>query len=178
MATPPEAMNPTAGQVAINGHRFALWRQVGDQERLIHWVILNPSTASASSDDPTMSRVWDYSRRWSFGWVTVGNLYSYRATKPAKRREWLRRGGEWVTRTTADSDRWVLSMARRADVVVVAWGNHGKLNGRGRAMLKLLAEHDIELHALAFTKAGAPAHPLRQDAKLEARPLADLRGES
>ena len=72
--------------------------------------------------------------------------------------------------------RWSLvEVLMRADLVVVAWGNHGNFDGRGRAMLALLAQHNIEPHALAITKAGAPAHPLRLDSKLTARPLAELK---
>ena len=195
IATPDEALNPIAGQVAINGHRFALWRQLSaHRERLIHWILLNPSTAGASADDATMRRVRDFSHRWGFGWVTVGNLWSYRATfqlDPLTRdivtdtdgkpvvitlTRWLDRGGEWVTRANADCMRWVEGMARRADLVVVAWGAQGQKDRRGLTMLRHLDRLGIEPHALAVTRTGEPAHPLRLSASLTPRPLAELRG--
>ena len=174
MAVPDEARNPQTGQVAINGHRYALWRQVGSDERLVHWIMLNPSRVNAATDDPTLRRVCDYSRRWGYGWVTVGNLWSYRATKPADLKKWSQHGGEWVVRTTAKCQRWVLSMAQRAHLVIVAWGNHGHLDRRSAAMLQQLAQHGIEPHALALTRQREPAHLLRLAARLTPRPLTEL----
>lgn len=177
VATPGEALNLISGQVAINGHRFALWRQLMHRERLVHWIMLNPSTASAGADDATMRRVCDFSRRWQFGWVTVGNLWSYRATDSEKLKTWLDRGGEWVARTSAECMQWVESMAQRADLVVVAWGVRGQKDRRGLAVLRHLAQLGIEPHALALTRSGEPAHPLRLSASVQPQPLSALRGE-
>ena len=185
IATPDEAQNPLKGQVAINGHRHALWRKLGLSQggagslagRVIHWIMLNPSTAGAEADDATMRRVCDLSERWGYEWVTVGNLWSYRATKPQDLRTWIKSGGEWVGRTTAKCDRWVEKMARRAHLVVVAWGANGSIDRRGLAMERLLAGLGIEPHALAVTAKGAPVHPLYQPASLTTRPLAELRQE-
>ena len=174
MAVPDEARQPTAGQVATNGYRYALWRQVGPYERLVHWIMLNPSSASATADDATMRRVCEFSRTWGFGWVTVGNLWPYRASKPTQLHTWLRLGGEWISRATAESDRWVLGMAKRADLVVVAWGAHGSVDRRDVAMLAMLESRGIEPHALALTKSGCPRHPLRMSAKLAPEPLRTL----
>lgn len=179
LTVPEEARNPLAGQAAMNGHRFALWRRIdstvrGADERVIHWIMLNPSTASAEADDPTMRRVIDYSQRWGFGWVTVGNLWSYRSADPDKLREWLRRGGEWVTRANADCSRWVQRMAKRAHLVIVAWGARGSIDRRSLAMLRLLRALGIEPHALAVTQAGEPRHPLYLSKDLEPQPLTAL----
>lgn len=176
IAIPDEALDHLSGQVAINGHRYALWRQVGDgRPRLVHWIMLNPSTANAETDDATMRRVCDFSARWGFGWVTVGNLWSYRATNPKALQKWLSRGGEWVTRATAESDRWVTRMAKRAHLVMVAWGSHGTMDRRGLAMLRMLGKLGIEPHALAVTRTGEPRHPLRLSATLTPQPLEQLR---
>ena len=176
MTTPADALDPVSGQVAINGQRYALWRRVGDgRDRLVHWIMLNPSTASGDTDDVTMRRVCDFSERWGFGWVTVGNLWSYRATQPKDLRSWVTRGGEWVGRATAKSDRWVGRMAERADLVVVAWGAHGAFERRGLAMLRALADRGIKPHVLALTRAGLPRHPARLSARLTPVPLEQLR---
>lgn len=175
MATPPEARRPHAGQVAINGHRFALWRQLNRvHERIIHWIMLNPGTARAERNDATLQRVCDDSHRWGYGWVTIGNLWSYRASE-AQLGNWLSRSGEWVVRANADNDRWLQWMAERADLVVVAWGEHGAIDNRGLAALRLLARLGKEPHALGITLNGQPQHPLQSPWDLQPQPFADIR---
>lgn len=178
MAIPDEAMTPWCGQIASNGHRYALWRRIGIYDRIIHWIMLNPSSADGDTDDATMRRVTSYSQAWDFDLLTVGNLWSYRATKPADLRKWLNTGGEWVTRANAKSDRRVAQMATRADRVIVAWGAAGRKDRRSLAMLRLLDSHGIEPYALSLTRRGEPVHPLRQAKSLQPRPLAELRKEA
>lgn len=173
--TPDDALNPLAGQVANNGHRFALWRRIGPGERIACWIMLNPSTADATTDDATMRRVCSFSRSWGYDWVTIGNLWPYRATQPAALHEWIATSGEFVGRAVAESDRWVRDMATRADLVIAAWGTHGRAHGREAQMLALLDAHGIRPHALAITRDGAPRHPLRLSATLRPQPLAGLR---
>jgi len=180
MATPEEAKNPLAGQVALNGHRFALWRHVGDSlvhatDRIACWIMLNPSTADANKDDPTMRRVSDFSRRWGYNWVTVGNLWPHRTSKPVELRSWLARRDEFVERATTESESWVADMVERAHMVIVAWGAHGDHNARGTRMLDFLCEQGVEPYALALTKSGAPSHPLRLSSLLEPQPYGELR---
>ena len=178
MAIPEEAKTPWCGQVASNGHRFALWRRIGLGDSIVHWIMLNPSTANGDTDDATMRRVTAFSKDWGYSLLTVGNLWSYRATKPAALFKWLDTGGEWVSRTTAESDDWVAQMAVRADLVVVAWGTRGSKDRRGLAMLRFLDGLGVTPHALALTRNGQPVHPLRQPASLRPRQLAELRLET
>lgn len=63
-------------------YRFALHRWWGDGIRL-GFVMLNPSTADAEIDDPTIRRCMGFARTLGFDGIRVVNLYAYRATKPA-----------------------------------------------------------------------------------------------
>jgi hypothetical protein len=62
------------------------------------------------------------------------------------------------------NDAAIVEAAGRADAIVVAWGVHGALAGRDRAVVELLAGRS--LRCLGVTRAGAPRHPLyvRRDA--------------
>ena len=56
--------------------------------------------------------------------------------------------------------------ATRADLVVCAWGVHGRLHDRAAAVRDLLAGAGVRPHVLRLTRDGAPAHPLYLPAAL------------
>lgn len=121
--------------------------------------MLNPSTADASRDDPTIRRCVAFARAWGYGGVEVVNLFALRATHPF----YLRASAEPVG---PDNDRHILLAARRAEHTVLAWGIHGELGGRGADVLALLSRRTRAL-CLGWTRQGHPRHPLylRRDAR-------------
>ncbi|MGD9836042.1 MAG: DUF1643 domain-containing protein [Piscinibacter sp.] len=117
--------------------------------------MLNPSTADADLDDPTIRRCLGYARAWDLGGLEVVNLYAYRATKPAR----LQR----VTRAEAvgpDNDCYIWGAARRCREVVCAWGAHHMVDRRAREVLDLLRRAGAMPTCLATTVDGHPSHPL------------------
>jgi hypothetical protein len=139
-------------------YRYRLWRQWDRTQPRVAFVMLNPSTADAVTDDPTIRRCIRLAQSWGYGSVEVVNLFAYRATQPA------------VLRRVADpigpkNDRYLLQTRRRARTIIAAWGNHGLLGGRGRVVLRLLG-NEAGWHCLGMTKHGQPRHPLyvRRDA--------------
>ncbi|WP_239508926.1 DUF1643 domain-containing protein, partial [Stenotrophomonas maltophilia] len=46
------------------------------------FVMLNPSTADADLDDPTIRRCVGFAKALKFDQLSVVNLFAYRATKP------------------------------------------------------------------------------------------------
>jgi hypothetical protein len=69
-----------------------------------------------------------------------------------------------------DNDTFLLDVARRAELVVAAWGVHAALDGRGDAVRRLLAGVGVELRVLRLTKDGHPGHPLYVPATTRAIP--------
>jgi hypothetical protein len=116
------------------------------------FVMLNPSTADAEQDDPTIRRCMGFARTWGFGGIVVLNLYAYRATKPTD----LWRATDPVG---PENDRLLGDYLARAELIVAAWGAHAKPQ-RIQALQKMAAVRDAALHCLGVTKAGAPRHPL------------------
>ena len=171
---PVDAEDPARGQIARDGFRFALWRRIGDGDGLVCWIMLNPSTANHNMDDATLWRITRYSRDWGYGWLTVGNLWPYRATNPEDLRRWIEDGHHRVGHALDDNDRRVCTMARRADLVVAAWGAPGNWERRAREVRAQLAAAGVELHALAMTRGGEPSHPLRLPATLRPMAIAGL----
>lgn len=120
--------------------------------------MLNPSTADASVDDPTIRRCIGFARDWDFGGVRVCNLYAWRATKPAALKEVLEPVGERYGLLNRN-DSAILDAAADAGRIIAAWGAWpGPLSTRTARVQTLLRGRHVE--ALGLTKSGAPRHPL------------------
>lgn len=123
--------------------------------------MLNPSTADASRDDPTIRRCLAFSKAWGFGAMTVVNIFALRATDPAR----LARASDPVG---PDNDQAILEGVDSAAMSVAAWGVHAGLRHRGAEVLDLLADRPV--HCLGTTQDGSPRHPLYMARSSRARP--------
>ena len=61
--------------------RYELPREWGNGNRLVV-VMLNPSTADAEKDDPTIRRVIGFAKSHGFGNLLVLNIFALRSTDP------------------------------------------------------------------------------------------------
>lgn len=129
-------------------YRYRLDRTWGQGPRVL-FVMLNPSTADGTQDDPTLRRCIRFARDWGYGSLTVANLYAYRATAPAD----LKKAADPVG---PECDLYLKRCAGEASLVVAAWGMHAQPE-RVKQVRRLLGP---EVMALAWTKAGQPRHPL------------------
>jgi hypothetical protein len=129
-------------------YRYVLSRRWGSAQPLV-WIMLNPSTADASVDDPTIRRCCGFARDWGCGGIDVYNLYAYRATNP---KELLR----CADPVGAENDYWIRNIEQDLRVVV-AWGNNAK-PARVKQVVDLL--NNRELQCLGTTASGNPKHPL------------------
>lgn len=118
----------------------------------ICWVMLNPSTADAMQDDPTIRRVRNFSKAWGYGGFTVYNLFALRATDPKE----LLTHPDPVGEATDDLLVSYVT-ATRYHRVVAAWGASVPFY-RDREVLRLLSK--VKWYCLGTTKSGMPRHPL------------------
>lgn len=133
-------------------YRYGLHRWWGLGDRLI-FVMLNPSTADADVDDPTIRRCVRFARTLGYDGIGVFNLYAYRATKPAD----LWKADEPTGGQRNDDLLREIGHACRHGSVIAAWGAHAKAD---RVAQVLALPHWDKVKALGITKAGAPRHPL------------------
>lgn len=98
-------------------YRYLLWRR-WDTGRILNWVMLNPSTADAKKDDPTIRKCIGFSHRWGYGGLRVLNLFAFRATKPKVLRAAYLEGVDIVGK---DNDE-LFALAGCGDWIA-AWGN-------------------------------------------------------
>ncbi len=119
------------------------------------FVMLNPSTADAFDDDPTIRRCAGFARDWACGALLVLNLFAYRSTNPLV----LAKVDDPVGPQNDQALRAMLA-GPVTGPIVAAWGNHGRLRNRGQVVTDLLTRAGVQLHCLGVTGAGQPCHPL------------------
>lgn len=132
-------------------YRYHLWREWNPQAPRLGFVMLNPSRADASFNDPTIRRCLGLAQTWDYGAVEVGNLFAYRATHPQELCQVCDPVG-------LENDRYLLEMQPRVQCLILAWGNHGRWQNRARRVLGLLSGNP--LYCLGLTRLGQPRHPL------------------
>jgi hypothetical protein len=148
------------GMVAHGPYRYLLSRRWGLGAPAL-FVMLNPSTADATDDDPTIRRCIGFARRWGAPAVEVVNLYALRATRP---RDLFAHAAP----VGPDNDDAIAGAAARAGAIVVAWGVHGARDPRRAArVLELLRGHPIA--CLGVNRGGEPRHPLYLPARARRR---------
>lgn len=145
-------MNMGAVFDPTHSYRYRLWRVWDYDKPRLGFVMLNPSTADAVHNDPTIRRCISFATAWGYGALEVVNLFAYRAASPAQ----LRRVDDPIG---PENDRHILECIQRVDQIVVAWGDHGSFRGRDKAVIRLLDNRN-NVCCLKPTKAGQPYHPL------------------
>jgi hypothetical protein len=146
---------PICGSARISQcgrYRYRLTRSWGGGPALA-FVMLNPSTADAAIDDPTIRRCMGFARREGAAGVIVANLYAFRATTPSE----LKRAEDPFGPRNRDALREAARQAERAGMpLVCAWGIHGD----GSEAVEIFRHTTARLVCLGRTACGAPRHPL------------------
>ena len=131
-------------------YRYELRRQWDQSRSFIVWCLLNPSTANADRDDPTVRRCIGFSQAWGHGGLIVVNLMSYRATRP---QDCLNADDPYGPLNHVYLD----SAASRRPRVMCAWGSRAPKCAVEIALRYLPRRR---LFCLGITKDGSPRHPL------------------
>ena len=125
-------------------------------KRICTFIMLNPSTADALSDDSTIRKCLGFIRRWDMHKLIVVNLFALRSTDPLE----LSRTGV-ADPIGPDNDEYLVEGCQAADLVVCAWGNHGTYMDRGDEVLGILDRERIRPYRLGgLTALKQPRHPL------------------
>ena len=134
-------------------YRYSLTRIWDKMGKRVHFVMLNPSTATEVQNDPTVERCERRARALGFGSFTVTNIFAWRDTDPK------------LMKTASDpigpaNDDAILTASGEAHQIIAAWGTHGVHMGRGAAVEHVLRSLGKPLYHLGLSKAGHPKHPL------------------
>lgn len=135
---------------ACGTYRYRLRRGVGPH---LGFVMLNPSTADASVDEPAIRCCTAFARREGLSGIDVVNLYALRTPDPDQLS---------VARNPIgpDNDPWLVHFAKWHRRIVCAWGADAPDLERVQAVTNILARHGAKLLCLGVTNEGSPRHPL------------------
>ncbi|HEY0838220.1 MAG TPA: DUF1643 domain-containing protein [Azospirillum sp.] len=162
-------------------HRYWLRRRLSSHGAPFVLAMLNPSTADAERNDPTINRALGFAHAVLASDLGVVNLFGYRSTDP----DALFGGVD--DPVGPDNDAVIRAAAAfcraRGGVFVCAWGSAGttkaqrhRVRARADAVLAILADAGVTPHVLAVSaKTGAPCHPLYLPAALRPVPWAGHR---
>jgi hypothetical protein len=121
------------------------------------FLMLNPSTADAFKNDPTVAKCIRVARRLGYGGIEVRNIFAIRGTDPA------------ILKQVADpigpeNDQAILSCATdpATGLIVAAWGSHGIYKNRASQVVRILQAVHKPIYCFAVTKQHQPVHPLYQ----------------
>ena len=146
-------------------YRYSLTRDWSNPNRFVRqfatFVMLNPSTADANVDDPTIQRCMKFARSWGLDGIRVVNLYAFRSSKPDGMFAAERADGWDIVGPENDRaiGKALLQAYNTCAPVIVAWGNSGAA-GREDWLIREAERMRVTLECLGTTQSGAPKHPL------------------
>lgn len=137
-------------------YRYDLARR-WDDGPLVLWVMLNPSTADDSLEDPTLTRCINYSRAWGNGGCALVNLYAFRSPDPKALTSIVDPVGPENERYLRS---WLSKPPDEVRTVVTGWGAKIPPHRPHPPVILIADEYMRTLFCLGRTKGGRPRHPL------------------
>jgi hypothetical protein len=156
-------------------YRYTLFRKASEQEGLfsypapnpgfVQFVCLNPSTADEKTNDNTVAKCIEYSRRWGYSGMCMTNCFAWRDRDP----DAMKAAEEPVGR---ENNNWLAEIALKASLIVCGWGEHALHLDRAKTVREILTENArAKLHYLKLNDSGEPTHPLYLSLSLKPKPF-------
>jgi hypothetical protein len=140
-------------------YRYTLFRGWGAIGREALFILLNPSTADGTVDDPTVCKCRLLTRGLGLNAMRIGNLYAFRATDPKA----LARAADPIGPECNDHLRRMIGIA---DIIICGWGNppagieKDAFATRAAEVLDMVRGAGKTAMAYRVNATGHPHHPL------------------
>jgi hypothetical protein len=149
-------------------YRYELQRIWQAGTPLLVTCMLNPSTADADNDDPTIRTLIHFGKAWGYGGLLVVNLFAFRSSSPVEMRSQSAPRGPKNEQFIGQA----LAIARAQNTsLLAAWGANGAHHagpndwqGGQDWLCELARKHTVDLICLGVTKDGFPKHPMARGA--------------
>jgi hypothetical protein len=138
---------------ACGRYRYLLRRTWNAASPRALYVMLNPSTADALQDDPTIRSCVRLAAGLGYGSLEVVNVFAYRATKP----DALLSAADPVG---LQNETHVRAALARCDVPILAWGAWPPARAASIYVRNAIRASRPAAFCFGKTASGAPKHPL------------------
>ena len=148
--------NASAGAVFSDceRYRYRLWRVWDDSKPKACFVMLNPSTATESQLDPTVTRCKKRAIALGYGGFEVANIFAIRSKDPEILYQVSDPHGP-------DNEDAIIEAVKGCAIAICAWGIPGKFRNTGpKTKDRINGFHPGKLHYLKLNSDGSPTHPL------------------
>lgn len=138
--------------------RYRLERRWGRGPTML-FIMVNPSTADAEQDDPTVRKCIGFAQRHCYGRLLVGNKFALRSTDIKGLRN-----SSYASLIGQDNDAHLRGMLLECDIAVAGWGQLAKLpealRGRWKDVVRLADDAGKTLRCFGTNADKHPKHPL------------------
>jgi hypothetical protein len=137
-----------------NLYRYNLMRKWNlEGNNLVSFIGLNPSTADANKDDPTLLRCINFSKSLGFDGLILVNLFAYRSKSPTVMKQHTSPVG-------VENDIYIIDAIDQTNKTILCWGNNGTHKSRNLELYDLIKTHRESYYCLGKTMNNHPKHPL------------------
>ncbi len=138
-------------------YRYRLERECAGTGPVVAGIMVNPSTAGAEVDDPTIRKWLGFGRGLNARRFIIGNKFAHVATD-------VRMLATSMHPIGPDNDKHIEQILRDADLHIVAWGPLAKLpkplRNRWRDVVAIADRVGCRLMCWGTAQDGQPYHPL------------------
>ncbi|MEM1218258.1 MAG: DUF1643 domain-containing protein [Bacteroidota bacterium] len=131
-------------------YRYMLGRTWDDQKDRLMYVGLNPSTADALQEDPTIRKCLHFAHQEGFGGFDILNIYAYRTPHP---KELFKMQDPIGPKNSSFLKKYM----ERSSKVVLMWGTEAHQH---EAVQAFLTNHSGPWYCFGENKDGSPRHVL------------------
>lgn len=128
------------------------WKESDESKGYVNFVMLNPSTADANEDDPTVLKCVAFAKHWGYGGIIITNAFAFRTSKTAILFDNQSRG---IDNVGPENYEYIKDAKEKSDKIVLGWGDTIAVDVK---QLKEILGSDV--YCLGEpTKKGNPRHP-------------------
>lgn len=162
-ATAINLFDPINGTAEISDCGRYRYRLTRGTKPFVSWLMLNPSTADAREDDPTIRRCVRFAMDWGYKGIYVVNIYPYRTSSPAECRMMDEYGGVDDALAIGFNLPYISDASAASALRMVAFGANVWSDSMVSHVIRRYAQGGTSrrpLFCLGTTQRGWPVHPM------------------